>query len=98
MFRPITGSASQNTESQRNGSITLALAGGQAAPSACMNEGREWCTVVVVVVVALRRGDDRARGSEGVEPEGECVEQKKVLPCIYLARRSPVDCIHLPPY
>ena len=91
MFRPITGSASQNTESQRNGSITLALAGGQAAPSACMNEGREWCTVVVVVVVALRRGDDRARGSEGVE-------QKKVLPCIYLARRSPVDCIHLPPY
>jgi hypothetical protein len=56
-----------------------------------MNEGREWCTVVVVVVVALRRGDDRARGSEGVE-------QKKVLPCIYLARRSPVDCIHLPPY
>ena len=55
---PITESASQNIESQRNGSITLALAGGQAAPSACMNEGREWRsvrrTVVVVVGVALR--------------------------------------------
>ena len=42
-----------------------------------MNEGREWCTVVVVVVVALRRGDDRARGSEGVDSrrraeEGPC--------------------------
>ena len=57
MFRPITGSASQNTESQKNVSITLALAGGQAAPSACMNEGREWRsvrrTVVVVVGMAL---------------------------------------------
>ena len=57
MFRPITGSASQNTESQRNGSITLALAGGQAAPSACMNEGREWRTLVVVGGVASRWGE-----------------------------------------
>jgi hypothetical protein len=54
---PITGSASQNIESQRNASITLALAGGQAAPSACMNEGREWRTLVVVGGVASRWGE-----------------------------------------